>query len=683
LLLYGKGHPEYGERTDENLLNLLENFSGATEPAITVTGMLWHKEVLYFYDTVGTTFYVASLTGGSPLWEPITLFGSGVTLPTASTPGLVDGAYYHFLGSPDGGLYQWSSDERNIDGWMLRLSDSGAGDPNTLGAVPTKELQLYDGSAWNVIPDASAVMTSYLRLDTTNGPLTGDLTISKSTPVLSLAGANASIQMGAGSPLDWEIAVNTQLEFRSAGTSYLQIGTNGVLSVTLASYETVISANNDIPNKKYVDDLFSGAVIGDTFVNAGTFGIVGSPTSGTITLNYSTTGSPGPSGALYITGVDSDNIPFVSRYVGGTEYAATVDDALTFAAPTNNPTFVGNVTVPNLTGASPSTNAANKAYVDAAVTAAASGTTSAAQRWIAGVTDSEIGLGLTQTFTLPFFYTAGTNRLMVYKNGIKLYHDNIAYDDAVFGSALLDTTSTSGLTLYTVVGVVTGPSGTWILDGDHTAEINVGDTFQIQNDAGGGSPSPNTSYTVASVTLDASPARTHVTVTGTIDGTAVGNGQLGLDYAFNLYVDGIGSPGIHEVGPINAFDAQTYGDLVTAMQTAVNAVFGAGVATVFLMGNAIRIQSGQLPGTGVAYSHLVGSPAPRDLFGPTNLAVYYFYRNGTPVAGTTLGYYESDGYFDLSPLTGGGLVAPGTVNANVVTLNDAVSGSDVLEFILT
>ena len=62
LLLYGKGHPDYGERTDENLLHLAENFSGASKPIIeiagnTTKGVLWNREVLYWRNTSTNLWY--------------------------------------------------------------------------------------------------------------------------------------------------------------------------------------------------------------------------------------------------------------------------------------------------------------------------------------------------------------------------------------------------------------------------------------------------------------------------------------------------------------------------------------------------------------------------------------------------------------------------------------------------
>ena len=42
LLLYGKGAPDYGERIQENILHLSENFASAEEPAYPINGQFWY-----------------------------------------------------------------------------------------------------------------------------------------------------------------------------------------------------------------------------------------------------------------------------------------------------------------------------------------------------------------------------------------------------------------------------------------------------------------------------------------------------------------------------------------------------------------------------------------------------------------------------------------------------------------
>lgn len=51
LLLHGKGVPNYGERVNENLIHLLENFASDVEPVFPTTGQLW-------YDTAVTTLRI-------------------------------------------------------------------------------------------------------------------------------------------------------------------------------------------------------------------------------------------------------------------------------------------------------------------------------------------------------------------------------------------------------------------------------------------------------------------------------------------------------------------------------------------------------------------------------------------------------------------------------------------------
>jgi len=475
LLLYGKGHPNYGERTDENLLTLLENFSGASEPVIKVAGMLWHKEVLFYRDTGGATFYVAG--SGSPIWTAITLFGTGGVPDPVTQPTLVDGDYWYDNGSPEA-LYQYSSDERGIDGWIIRVFDQGVGDPNTGSPVgPTKEMQIYDGAAWDVLPDLTAVNaliaalgTDYLRLDTTNDPLTGDLEISKldptltltatgspSTPKILLTGGDApTLELNGSDPLIDLVGADPTIRLRgdtnfqitnhdvgspAAGVLEFRIGgvpgigvqfaidngagylTHGSASATTYKNNIASGPNNTIPNKLYVDGLVSGAITGDIFINAGTFAIVGSPATGTLTMPYSGTGSP-LMGDLVVPGFDSDNIPFVSGTIAsdvtsGTA-ASTVDAALKKAAPINSPSFVGAVNVPLLNATSGSAEAANKSYVDSKV-----GTATALLETLP-VAPRDVQVGGGTLFSLPFAFTAGDNRLQVFKNGVKQYKDELA-----------------------------------------------------------------------------------------------------------------------------------------------------------------------------------------------------------------------------------------------------------------
>ena len=108
LLLYGKGHPEYGERIQENLINIMENFSGATEPKFPVSGQTWFARITYAFTGVGS--------------------------PTTAN------------------VYRWIDDSAATNGgsWR-RLQNVGASDPTvadqvkTSGAIPAT---VVDGAFW-------------------------------------------------------------------------------------------------------------------------------------------------------------------------------------------------------------------------------------------------------------------------------------------------------------------------------------------------------------------------------------------------------------------------------------------------------------------------------------------------------------------------------------------------------
>jgi len=64
LLFFGKGHIDYGERVQENLVNLLENFAGIIPPVHPIPGQLWYDtSVHYFKAWNGSTWGAAIGTG--------------------------------------------------------------------------------------------------------------------------------------------------------------------------------------------------------------------------------------------------------------------------------------------------------------------------------------------------------------------------------------------------------------------------------------------------------------------------------------------------------------------------------------------------------------------------------------------------------------------------------------------
>lgn len=179
LLVYGKGHPEYGERIAENILHVMENFSGAIEPKFPVSGQLWYaRRTLLrtspsdFYEWVDDPL---DPNGGD--WNLISL----VPDPPSGIPTVAPGDYWfdvsenklnlgvdssHPIGGPTGA-------------WVSRIYDEALslGIPNPVTHKPRKILSVYNGAAW---VDTNAIYTS----ETTGKPslpVDGDLWIDNTT----------------------------------------------------------------------------------------------------------------------------------------------------------------------------------------------------------------------------------------------------------------------------------------------------------------------------------------------------------------------------------------------------------------------------------------------------------------------------------------------------------------------
>ena len=77
LNLVGRGYPNYGQKTAENFLHLLENFSSGTAPIHAIQGQLW-------YDNVSNKLRVNTLRNGQG-WSPVNGVWQQSTDPSLST----------------------------------------------------------------------------------------------------------------------------------------------------------------------------------------------------------------------------------------------------------------------------------------------------------------------------------------------------------------------------------------------------------------------------------------------------------------------------------------------------------------------------------------------------------------------------------------------------------------------
>lgn len=144
LLFYGKGHPNYGERIEENFLHLLETFSGSIAPANPVSGQLWYTRIVYL-QVAGGAWYQwtdgANVDGGS--WSAVTVTNSSPPVQP------VNGDHYFNAGV----LY------RGVDiaghplpaNWYpvaFEIDSTISAPPSAATIKPKKILRVYDGGTW-------------------------------------------------------------------------------------------------------------------------------------------------------------------------------------------------------------------------------------------------------------------------------------------------------------------------------------------------------------------------------------------------------------------------------------------------------------------------------------------------------------------------------------------------------
>jgi len=138
LIIYGKGHPNYGERIEENLVHLMENFSGSVEPQFPISGQLWFQR----FDVIrtgGTDWYEWNLD--TLVWD---LFVPSPGAPAIFTHGefffntpiltRVINSVDHPM-SPTIATVEWAD--------MPAIAN-----PNAISLTPQQVLQIYDGASW-------------------------------------------------------------------------------------------------------------------------------------------------------------------------------------------------------------------------------------------------------------------------------------------------------------------------------------------------------------------------------------------------------------------------------------------------------------------------------------------------------------------------------------------------------
>ena len=269
LALHGRGSKEYGFDRNQNTFYQLEHFAGATGPANPIEGQLWwdtgNQEVCVWtgspqaWTTVvpisqGLGFNVIAggglVGGGNPAGSPLTttldvVGGTGITV-TANSISTNDSEIIH------DNLSGFVANEHIDHSTISLIAGNGLTGGNTLTSFA--ELFFVGGtgittSGFNVLVDSSVVRT------------TGNQTISGvktwTNQIQGAAGSAAAPSYTFTGDTDTGIynSGTNEISFSTTGTQRFRIESGGVLRSLNSAYETLVTEDDDIPNKKYVDSV--------------------------------------------------------------------------------------------------------------------------------------------------------------------------------------------------------------------------------------------------------------------------------------------------------------------------------------------------------------------------------------------------------------------------------------------
>ncbi len=213
------------------------------------------------------------------------------------------------------------------DIWVEKTGDAMTGD-----LTMTSAAVVFDASSGLVVggdTDTLIDSPSANRIDISAG---GVRTLQVTNSVVEVA-TQAQFTAGtAGNPgITWRTDTNTgmysfgadSIGFSVAGGNVFTIEADGTLNVAgTAGYENLVLADDDIPNKRYVDDQITAGV-GATSLDLLTDTTLDSPAS-TETLQYT---SPGDGFVVSQDETDYDGAGSNGTFVGGTGYA--ISDTIT------------------------------------------------------------------------------------------------------------------------------------------------------------------------------------------------------------------------------------------------------------------------------------------------------------------------------------------------------------------
>lgn len=370
LVLHGSGKSPYGTRRNENIVHLLENFSNTAAPSNPIDGQLWwDKTEVQVWDTTGSPsawrqvippstglgFDVvagAGLTGGgfptgSPLSTTINVgAGTGITVSAG------------FVSTNDAQIVH-----ANLSGYVAAehtdhsLVVITAGDGLTGGGNLTSNITFTVGEGDGITIGSSDVSIDATVVKTLTTQQINSVKIFTEQLLGDVSGTSAAVpaygfDLGSSDTGVYRSAAN-ELSFSTGAVQRFRIESGGVLRALDSTYESSLSGDDDIPNKKYVDDRAAsgGTPTFNTFV--GTSSISGlDPLQSYLVNGYGTTRSAG-TGNHTLSGVRlyrGSTTPGIGTLVAATPFATinwpdgNVPVATTFICDMNGDTAI-NMTI--------------------------------------------------------------------------------------------------------------------------------------------------------------------------------------------------------------------------------------------------------------------------------------------------------------------------------------------------
>lgn len=383
LVLVGRGTPFYGEIVQRNLVYLLENFASPTRPQFPTIGQLWYKKSDYIdtsYTNDPTVQGLYLWTGTS--WNPI-------VMQTTNSSGQLDLSGNRIVNvgtavNATDGLNMATGDSRylrRVGGFMTGdfSLDAGArliattGSKITIADPPVENIDVVNLGYMNTTVQAltSSIATTNARIDAQNTVIDGVTNQQTGTYTTNLT------------------ITNTATLVVQSGGSAVQFGGRQL------SYIAMTPVNDDdAASKHYVDTTVSGlqSSINTVSTNLSTF-------ETTIQTN---------SDAAYVAKTGSS-------MTGSLALASSADLALS----SGGNAFFGFRRLQNVGVPTNPADGATKGYVDTTIS-----TTISKSTWLGFF----VNPGATITLPPIINYVAGTGKVSVYLNGVRLLSSYRAMD---------------------------------------------------------------------------------------------------------------------------------------------------------------------------------------------------------------------------------------------------------------